>query len=39
MCHKYGNTTFVCLGELDYIDVDLSDMEATDRFIYEKFKV
>lgn len=34
MRHKYGNTTFMCLGELDYIDVDLDDMEATHKAIY-----
>jgi hypothetical protein len=34
MRHKYGNTTFMCLGELDYIDVDLSDSESMHESIY-----
>jgi len=34
MHHKYGNTTFMCLGELAYIDVDLSDSESIHESIY-----
>jgi hypothetical protein len=37
MAYKYGNTTFVCLGILDTIDVDLSDSEQMYEAIYEKF--
>ena len=37
--YKYRNTTFVCLGILDYIDVDLSDNEQMSQAIYEKFKI
>jgi hypothetical protein len=37
MRFKVGNTTFVCLGELDYIDVDLSDSEQMLEAIAEKF--
>lgn len=35
---KIKNTTFVCLGECDYIDVDLNDTEKTEIAIKEKFK-
>lgn len=38
MAYKHGNTTFVCLGELDTIDVDLSNSEQMHEAIYEKFK-
>ena len=34
----YG-TRFVCLGELDYVDVDLNDLEATHKMIDAKFKL
>ncbi len=38
MAYTHGNTTFVCLGELDTIDVDLSNSEQMHEAIYEKFK-
>jgi len=36
--YRHGSTTYVCLGELDYIDVDLNDSEQMHEAIYEKFK-
>lgn len=30
-------TRFVCLGELDYVDVDLTNSETTHKFLNEKF--
>lgn len=30
-------TRFVCLGELDYIDVDFNDLKYTDKMVNEKF--
>ena len=38
MAYKKGNTTFVCLEELDTIDVDLSDSDQMHRAIKEKFE-
>jgi len=35
--YKYGNTTFVCLGILDFIDVDLNDSNQIHDAIAEKF--
>lgn len=32
-----NGTRFVCLGELDYIDVDFNDLEYTEKSINEKF--
>lgn len=37
MAYSVGKTCFVCLGELDYIDVDLSDSEQINEAITEKF--
>lgn len=34
MQHKTGNTTFVCLNELDYMDLDLENIHQS---VYEKF--
>jgi hypothetical protein len=38
MQYKRGTTTFVCLEELDWIDVDLSNSEQMHQAVYEKFK-
>jgi predicted phosphodiesterase len=37
MTYKRGNTTFVCLGELDTIDVDLADSEQMHQAVFDKF--
>ena len=37
MAYNAGRTCFVCLGELDYIDVDLSDSDQIHTAITEKF--
>jgi hypothetical protein len=37
MQFKYHNTHYVCLGELDYIDVDLSSSDQIHQAICEKF--
>jgi predicted phosphodiesterase len=37
MQYKYGNTIFVCLGELDTIDVDLEDSDQIHQAIFDKF--
>lgn len=37
MTFKDGNTTFVCLGELDTIDVDLKSSDQIQQAIAEKF--
>lgn len=37
MACQYGRTTFVCLGELDYIDVDLEDSDQIHEAITSKF--
>ena len=37
MTYQYGKTTFVCLRELDYIDVDLNDSNQMHLAIAEKF--
>lgn len=37
MTYNENGTTFVCLGEFDYIDVDLSDSNQIHRAIMEKF--
>jgi hypothetical protein len=37
MVYKKGKTTFVCIGELDYIDVDLSDSDSIYEAISKKF--
>jgi hypothetical protein len=38
MQHKRGATTFVCLEELDTLDVDLSNSEQMHQAVFEKFK-
>jgi hypothetical protein len=38
MYYTQGNTTFVCLGELDTIDIDFSDGDQIYKALYEKFK-
>jgi hypothetical protein len=38
MAYKYGNTTFVCLGELDNIDIDLADSDQIHQSVLEKFE-
>lgn len=37
MAYQYGRTVFVCLGELDYIDVDLSNSDQIHDAIACKF--
>jgi hypothetical protein len=37
MAYKKGNTIFVCLEELDTIDVDLSDSNQMREAVLEKF--
>lgn len=36
---KIGNTTYVCLGIMDYIDVDLADSNQIQEAITEKFNL
>jgi predicted phosphodiesterase len=37
MVYKQGKTTYVCLGEHDYIDVDLNDSDQMSKAIGERF--
>lgn len=37
MCYQHGKTTFICLGELDFIDVDLNDSDQIHLAIADKF--
>jgi hypothetical protein len=38
MAYTRGKTTFMCIEELDWIDVDLSDSEQIHEAIYKKMK-
>jgi len=36
MLHIEGKTYFMCLGELDYVDIDLDDIEASQQALIDK---
>lgn len=38
MQYRYGRTHFVCLGELDYVDLTMDCSDTIGEEIYEKFK-